>query len=319
MALYADARYGSQAEKTRAGALLCSRELAGDRRGPPHRVVADDPRAALARLAAWTQAGRDANAGWASGGGGVHPLASVDPSAVIGEGCSVGPFAVVGAGVVLREGSRIGAHAVLGPGVVVGRDSVLHPSVTVYPGVKLGARVTVHAGARLGSDGFGYALGDGNAKVPQFGGLEIGDDVEIGANCAIDRGSIGSTRLGCAVKLDNLVHIAHNARIGEESLLAAQVGIAGSTRIGARVLMGGQAGAAGHLEIADGAVVTARAGVTRDVSPGARVAGFPARERGAFLRGMAALLRLRRWERRLRALERRVFGRAPSFGATDRD
>jgi UDP-3-O-[3-hydroxymyristoyl] glucosamine N-acyltransferase len=189
----------------------------------------------------------------------------------------------------------------------VGQRSVLHAAVTLYPGTVIGRRVIVHAGCRIGVDGFGYTVENGAfRKVPQVGGCVVEDDVEIGANSCIDRGSIGVTRIGEGCKLDNLVHVAHNVRIDRNCGMAAQVGIAGSTHVAEGVVFGGQAGAVGHLEIGAGAQIGAQGGVTGNVEAGARITGYPARDVTAFFRGMAHVLRLPEFKKRLQQLEEQV-------------
>jgi UDP-3-O-[3-hydroxymyristoyl] glucosamine N-acyltransferase len=237
----------------------------------------------------------------------VHPTAVVHPTAILGEGVGVGPYAVVEAHVVVGRGSRIGAHAVVGAGARIGEDAWLLPQVVLYPGVVLGDRVLLHSGVRVGVDGFGYVFEEGaHRKIPQVGACVLGNDVEVGANAAIDRGSIGESRIGAGTKLDNLVHLGHNVTVGPLSLLTAQVGIAGSTRIGQGVVMGGQAGVAGHLHVGDGTRVAAQAGVIADVPPGETVMGFPARPRREFLRGVAGQQKIPELLRELRTLRARL-------------
>lgn len=209
--------------------------------------------------------------------GRIDPVASVHPSATIGEGSSIGPFAVIG------EGVEIGARCQIHSGVAIGRncrlgdDVVLHPNTVLYEGCTLGHRVIVHAGSVLGADGFGYRVQNGrHVKVPQLGTLEIGDDVEIGASTTIDRGTFGPTRIGEGTKIDNLVMIGHNCQIGRHNLFASQVGIAGSCTTGDYVILAGQVGVADHLHIEAGAVVGAKSGVVRDIPAGARMLGMPA-------------------------------------------
>jgi len=177
--------------------------------------------------------------------------------------------------------------------VRVGEDSVLHPGVVVYSGSVLGSRVTVHASSVVGSDGFGYAeAGGARTKIPQVGNVVIEDDVEIGACCAIDRATFGSTVVGRGTKIDNLVQIGHNVTIGEDSVLVAQSGIAGSTRLGRGVILAGQSGVAGHLSIGDRVVVGAKSAVLQDVPPGSFVVGHPATDHRDWKRSHAALRRL---------------------------
>jgi UDP-3-O-[3-hydroxymyristoyl] glucosamine N-acyltransferase len=241
---------------------------------------------------------------------GVHPTAVIAPDARLGTGVTVGPFAVIGASAEIGDAARIGAHVVIGERCVVDAAVVLHPHVTLYPGVRIGARSIVHSGTRLGVDGFGYAWdGSGHRKVPQVGHCVIGADVEIGANVTIDRGSIGATEIGDGVKIDNLVHLGHNVRVGPHSIIVAQVGVAGSTTIGTGVTIGGQAGIGGHVTIGDRATVAAQAGVFGDLAGGAVYSGYPARPHRESLRGQAAVARLPKLIERIRALERALFGK----------
>jgi UDP-3-O-[3-hydroxymyristoyl] glucosamine N-acyltransferase len=207
-------------------------------------------------------------------------------------------------GVVVGAGSRIGAHCVLGEGTSVGEGSVLHPHVVTYSGSVVGSRVVLHAGARVGSDGFGYTrVGGEHLKMPQVGRAVVEDDVEVGANTTIDRGALGDTVVGRGSKLDNLVQIAHNVRVGAGTLVAALVGIAGSTRIGRNVWLGGRASAINHLDIGDGAKVAFGSTVMRDVPAGETVSGSPSRPHREELRRQARLSRLDRLEARVRELE----------------
>jgi UDP-3-O-[3-hydroxymyristoyl] glucosamine N-acyltransferase len=293
-------RYARFAASARAGAVLVSPEfLHAVREGVP-RVVVENAHGVLAPLIERLHPAPQAETG-------VHPTAVLGEGVRLGSGVSVGPYAVLGDGVVVGGGSRIDAHVVLGTSVRIGADCHVHPHVVVYPGATLGDRVVVHAGACLGSDGFGYTFVDGaHRKVPQVGGCIIGDDVEIGANTTIDRGSIGDTVLGNGVKVDNLVQIAHNVKVGPHSLLAALVGIAGSTRIGTGVWLGGQAGAIGHLDIGDGAKIAVATKVLRDVKPGETVSGHPARPHRDDLRRQAHVNRLPKLVERVEALEAEV-------------
>jgi len=297
LSLVASRKYLPYLGATRAGAVLVAGTLAD--RLPPGTtgIIVPDAHVAMGEAIRMLHPPRPYPAG-------VHPTAVVADDAVLGFEVSVGPYAVIEAGAELGDRVRIGPHSVIGEGSRIGDDAVLHPHVTLYPGVVLGARVILHSGARIGSDGFGYAwTGGEHRKVPQVGGCTIGDDVEIGANTTIDRGSIGDSRVGTGVKIDNLVHLGHNVRIGARAILTAQVGIAGSTTVGEGAVLGGQAGISGHLEIGAGARVGAQAGVTGDVPAGTTVSGYPARPHREALRAQAAALRLPEVLRRLQRLE----------------
>jgi UDP-3-O-[3-hydroxymyristoyl] glucosamine N-acyltransferase len=238
---------------------------------------------------------------------GVHPAATVDPTAV------VDPTATVGPGCVVEAGARVGARAVLraqvfvGRGAVVGADSVLEPGVALYARTLLGERCLVHSGAVLGADGFGFdPTPEGWVKVPQAGNVVVEDEVEIGANCTIDRARFGATRIGRGAKLDNLVHVAHNVQVGPGALLIAQAGIAGSAEIGAGAILAGQAGVGGHTRIASGVRVGGQAGVYGDLTEPGDYMGTPARPRGEALRAMASPKRVERLLQRVTELEARL-------------
>ncbi len=224
---------------------------------------------------------------------GIDPRAVVHPSARLGPDATLHPFAVVG------EGSVVGARCHLHGGATVGRhcrlgdDVVLHPHAVLYDGTVLGDRVIVHANAVLGADGFGYRFQGGrHVKIPQLGSVEIGDDVEIGAGTTIDRGTFQPTRVGAGTKIDNQVQIGHNCQIGSHNLFVSQVGIAGSCTTGDYVVIAGQVGVADHVHIADRAVIGARSGVVRDVQPGERLLGAPARPESEEKRILLSLTRL---------------------------
>ncbi len=208
---------------------------------------------------------------------GVHPMAFVAPTARIGENVAIYPFAYVGDGVEVGDGTTLHPGVVVGAGCRIGQNSTLHPNVVLYEGVVLGDRVEVHAGTVLGGDGFGYRMVDGrHVKVPQTGNVEVGHDVEIGANCTIDRGTFEATTIGEGSKIDNLVMIGHNNRIGRHNLLCGQVGIAGSCKTGDYVVMAGQAGIKDHTDIGDRVIVGAQAGVHRNIPSNHQVLGSPA-------------------------------------------
>lgn len=241
---------------------------------------------------------------------GIHPAARIGRDVLLGDAVSIEAGAVIEDDAVIGDRSWIGTHTVVGAGARVGDDCLVYPQVTIYPHTRVGHRVILHSGVRLGSDGFGYVqkLVDGqmtHVKIPHVGRTIIGNDVEIGANTTIDRGSVDDTVIGDGTKIDNLVHVGHNVRIGRLCLILAQVGIAGSTRIEDGVMMGGQAAAAGHLTIGAGARIAGQAGAISDVPAGETWSGYPARPHKEALRATAALFKLPALLRRIeRLLER---------------
>lgn len=236
---------------------------------------------------------------------GVHPTAVVRDDAELGENVHLGAGVALGSRVRLGTGTVVHPGCVVGDDVIIGRECLLHANVTLYANVRVGDRVTIHSGAVLGADGFGYARdGQRHVKIPQLGGVEIGDDVEIGANACVDAGTLEPTTVGPRTKIDNMVQIGHNCTIGADCALSGQVGLGGTTRLGDAVLVGGQAGLAGHLEVGDGAMIAAQTGVINDVSPGARVAGYPQQEVAGWRRAIAAFRSLPELLRRVRRLEK---------------
>ena len=242
----------------------------------------------------------------------VHSTAVIAPLAKIAPSASIGPYAVIGEDASIGENTQIGAHCVIGAGCWVGDDCRLHPRVTLYANVRVGNRVEIHAGAVLGADGFGYAYGEGRHwKFPQTGIVEIGDDVEIGANTTIDRGSLDDTRIAEGVKLDNLVHIGHNCQIGAHTVVAAQVGFSGSCTVGKNVVIGGQAGFGERCELEDGAVIGGQSGVLggKVIRGGQTVWGTPARSLERFKEQYAFYGRLPELAARIKSLEAKLGGK----------
>lgn len=240
--------------------------------------------------------------------GGISPLAAVHPTAKLGEEVTLFPYVYVGKEVRVGRRTVLFPGVFLGDGAEVGEDCLLYPNVTVRERCRLGNRVILHAGVVIGADGFGYAgRGEDLVKIPQIGIVEIGDDVEIGANTTVDRATLGKTVIGRGTKIDNLVQIAHNVVVGEHSIIAAQTGIAGSTRIGREVVLAGQVGVVNHIEIGDKATIGPQSGVPRAVPPGAILSGgigaHPHRE---WLKVMATIPRLPEISGRVRRLERKV-------------
>jgi UDP-3-O-[3-hydroxymyristoyl] glucosamine N-acyltransferase len=240
---------------------------------------------------------------------GVHPTAIIAALVQIAPNVGIGPYAVIGEDVHIGEDTQIGPHAVIGAGCWIGKNCRIHPRVTFYSGVRLGDRVEVHSGAVIGADGFGYAFGEGRHwKFPQAGIVEIGDDVEIGANTTIDRGSLADTRIATGVKLDNLVHVGHNCEIGEHSVIAAQVGLSGSCTFGNNVVVGGQAGFGERCKLEDGAIIGGQSGVLggKTIHSGETVWGTPARSLEKFKEQFAWQARLPELAARIKNLERNV-------------
>jgi len=237
---------------------------------------------------------------------GVHATAIVAPLARIGTNVGIGPYAVIGEDAHVGDGTQIGAHGVIGAGCWIGENCRLHPRVTLYAGARLGHRVEVHSGAVIGADGFGYAFdGERYWKFPQAGIVEIGDDVEIGANATIDRGSLDDTRIAEGVKLDNLVHVGHNVQIGAHSVVAAQTGISGSSKLGHHVVCGGQVGIADHCTLEDHSIAGAQSGIPTGKTIRSRqtVWGTPARPLEKFKEAYVWFARLPELGERIRKLE----------------
>jgi len=301
-------RYRAEAEKTRAGALIV----------PPGGGVAGhdlleaaEPYLAFARLLEL-----------------FHPPAArpvgISPSASIGEGVRLGDSVAVAPFAVIEDGSSIGDRVVVGPGCVIERDcsvgeeTVLRPRVVLYAGTRVGRRCLLHSGVVLGGDGFGFATSEGvHHKVPQLGRVVIEDDVELGANTTVDRGTLGDTVIERGTKIDNLVMVAHGVRIGRRSILAAQSGIAGSTSVGPGSTFAGQAGAAGHLDIAEGVVVAAKSAVFEDLPPGAFVAGIPAVDHRRWKRAQVVFKKLPELRAEVRKLRERVAELEQALGRSE--
>ncbi len=238
---------------------------------------------------------------------GIHPTAVIAGSARLGKDVAIQAHVVIEDGAVIGDRCVIGAGSYIGHECVLGDDCRLYPRVTLRERTVLGQRVILHSGVVLGADGFGFEFADGqHKKIPQLGNVEIGDDVEIGANTAIDRARFGTTRIGKGTKIDNLVQIGHNCVIGEHCIICGLVGMAGSTIIGNYVTIAGQVGIAGHLTIGDKSIIMAQAGVTKDVPPGSFMLGAPAVPHTEFKRSTAAFHRLPELTAKLRDLEQQV-------------
>jgi UDP-3-O-[3-hydroxymyristoyl] glucosamine N-acyltransferase len=295
LSFLAEARHQERAQMSRAGALLVPEGV-----DVPGKAVIQvkDPRFALSQLLPLFYPAPTRPPG-------CHP------TAVVGEGVTLDPTAHVGAYAVIGAGSTLGPRVVIHPGVVIGEgctvgaDVVLHPHAVLYDRTVLGAGTILHAGVVVGSDGFGYATHQGrHHKIQQVGRAVLEEDVEVGANAAIDRATFGETRIGAGSKIDNLVQVGHNVTTGKGCILCGQAGIAGSARLGNYVVFGGQAGSAGHLEVGDGVQAAARSAVLSEVAAGETVAGYPAIPIRRWHRQQALLGRLDDLRRRVRALEK---------------
>lgn len=286
LAFLGAAKYAAMASATRAGVLLVPPALAEAAPQVPARIVVRDPQAALLVLLPLLYVPPPRVPG-------VHPSAFVAPGAEVPADAAIGPFAVIGTGARLGARATIHAHAIVGPGVTIGDDCELGPHAVLHPGTVVGHRVRVRTGASIGNEGFKYVWADGaHRKLPHVGRCVLEDDVEVGANCCIDRGTVADTIIGAGTKLDNLVHVAHNVRVGRACLLIAQVGIAGSAQIGDGVIVAGQVGIADNVTIGAGARIAAQSGVVGDVPAGETWTGFPARPHRDAMRAYAALHKL---------------------------
>jgi UDP-3-O-[3-hydroxymyristoyl] glucosamine N-acyltransferase len=280
-------RYASALARTLAGAVIVHPDLQARVPVATVAIVTTNPYAAWARVAALFHPAPPTCPG-------IHPSAIVAPSAVVDPSAEVGPLSIIEAGAEIGAGCRIGAGAVIGSGVVVGPDCRIGPQASLSHAL-LGARVYVYPGARIGQEGFGFAATeDGFLTVPQLGLVRLEDDVEVGANSTIDRGSTRATVIGAGTRLDNLVQIGHNVVVGRCCVIVAQVGIAGSAVIGDFVRIGGQAAIAGHVQIGRRAQIGAQAGVMSDVAGDATVLGSPAQPKTEFFRQVATLKRAAR-------------------------
>jgi UDP-3-O-[3-hydroxymyristoyl] glucosamine N-acyltransferase len=269
ISVFSDARYLDALRPTRAGAIIISRKLARHADAASRLVFVKDPRLAYAQVGQLFYPPPALVAG-------IDPAAHVHPSAKIGSGSQIDAGAIIGRDVEIGNSCHIAYNTVLGEGVCLGDESRIGANTTVSHAL-IGRRVGIETGVTIGAQGFGFVPGpNGLTRMLQLGRVLIEDGVQIGANCAIDRGATGDTVIGAGTVLDNLVHIAHNVRLGRHCVICAQVGIAGSTVVGDGVMMGGQVGVADHLKVGAGAQIAAKGGVMRDVGPGAVLGGFPA-------------------------------------------
>jgi len=285
IAFLANPKYRGRLATTRAGAVILG---PGDRDAAAMpRIVSDNPYAYYARTVALFHPQPAVRPG-------IHPFAQVDGSASVDANAEIGAFVVIGAGASVGAGAAIGSHCVLGDGVAVGAGTRLHPRVTIYPGCRLGARCIVHSGVVIGADGFGMARDAGAwVKIPQVGGVRIGDDVEIGANTTIDRGALDDTIIEDGVKLDNLIQVAHNCVIGAHTVIAGCTGISGSVTIGRHCMIGGGVGFVGHIGICDHVTISGMSLITKSITqPGTYTSAIPFMPHAEWLRNAVHLRHL---------------------------
>lgn len=244
---------------------------------------------------------------------GVHTSAVIDATAVVPKSCEIGANVVIGRNSVIGENVKMFPNVTIYDGVVIGESSVLHSGVSIRESCEIGRNCIIHNNSTIGCDGFGYAKTEDKSwlKIPQTGRVVLEDDVEIGANTAIDCASVGETRIKRGAKIDNLVQIGHSCTVDEDALICAQTGLAGSSHIGKRVILTGQVGIAGHLKVGDDVVITAKSATSHDVEPGKIISGIPAFDNREWLRSTAAFRKLGEMASRLRKLEKKVFGSEP--------
>jgi UDP-3-O-[3-hydroxymyristoyl] glucosamine N-acyltransferase len=297
----ANLKYAKYHDITRASALLVGPDFPTTRADITYIRTADPYMAFLKVLRTFAPKGDLPEPG-------IHPTAVVADDVKLGEGVAIGPHVVIGRGGVIGDGAVIRANTVLGPNVTVGRDTIINANVSIYDGARIGDCVIIHSGAVLGADGFGFAPKEGGGweKIPQIGIVVVEDDVEIGANVTIDRATLGETRICRGVKLDNLIHVAHNVVIGENTVIAAQAGISGSTRIGIDNMIAGQVGIVGHVETAPNVIIEAQSGVSKSIQKPGRYFGHPVKEHAQALRQEGALRQLPDLLREIRDMRNRI-------------
>ncbi|MBF0386597.1 MAG: UDP-3-O-(3-hydroxymyristoyl)glucosamine N-acyltransferase [Candidatus Omnitrophica bacterium] len=294
----ANPKYLPLASVTKASAIIVGKDVVIEGKSV---VQTDNPSLAFVRI---VELVKDAGAVRVKG---IHPTAVIAADVVIGEGAGIGPHAVIESGARVGKNAMICAGVFIGAQAVIGEATLIYPNVTVREGVLIGCRVIIHSGTVIGSDGFGYLQVNGrHEKIPQMGTVVVEDDVEIGACVTIDRARFDKTIIGRGTKIDNLVQVAHNVRIGENCLVIALAGIAGSATIGNNAIIAGQVGVAGHVVVGEGAVVAAQSGITKDVAPGAMMFGTPADEYARATRVMAHVKRLPRYAEELKELKKKV-------------
>ena len=279
-------KYAHFAETTSASALLVSTNFKSSTGLKPTLIKVADPYMALATLMAHFSGSRPSKTG-------IEEPSHIGNGSRIGENIYIGSFAYIGDGVTIGDNVKIYPHAYIGDNVEIGDETIVYPHATVYGGCIVGKRCVLHSGSVVGADGFGFApTADGYLKIPQIGNVILEDDVEIGANTTVDRATMGSTVIGRGTKLDNLIQVAHNVRIGQDNVIAAQTGIAGSTQMGDRNRIGGQVGIAGHIKFGSDCEVGAQSGIPKGYGDGRRIIGYPAVDAIDFAKAQVHIKRL---------------------------
>lgn len=301
LSFLANPKYTHFIYTTKSSIVLVKRDFEPEHPVEATLIKVDDPYATIAELL------RMVSAMLTPSKCGVEQPSFIAEGVEIAADCYVGAFAYIGAGAVIGKGVKIYPHAYIGDGCRIGDNTIVYSGVKIYHGCKIGNNCILHAGAVIGADGFGFApVGDHYEKIPQIGNVEIADDVEIGANTTVDRATMGSTRIGKGVKLDNLIQIAHNCKIGESTVMASQAGVAGSASVGCHCMIGGQVGIAGHISVGDRVEIAAQSGIHKSVDSGKRLFGSPAVDFMDYVRTTSNIKDIPRIERRLREVERQL-------------
>ncbi len=302
ISFYANEKYSKALESCQASAIIVAKTEKARAKEVSNYILVDDVYASLPILLSLF----NVNTAFSPG---IHASAVIDESASIGNNVHIGPHCIIAKNVIIADGAILTGQNYIGANASIGKSSFLHPGAKVYHDCKLGAHCIIHANAVIGADGFGFSPdASGNfEKIPQVGNVIIEDKVEIGANCTIDRASMGSTFIREGVKMDNLIHIAHNVDVGPNTVMAAQVGIAGSTKLGANCMIGGQVGIVGHLTIANGTQMQAQSGMIKSVKQeNTRWYGYPAIEYNNYLRSFAGFKNLPATLATIRELKNRI-------------
>ena len=296
----ANPKYNHYIYETKSSVVLVNEDTVFEQPVEPTLIRVPNAYEAVAKLLQIYQAMQPKKSG-------IDSLAYIDAEAEVADDCYVGAFAYVGKGVKIGKGCQIYPHAYIGDGVVLGEGCQIYPKVTIYHGCRLGNNVTIHAGSVIGADGFGFAPNtDGYEKIPQIGIVVIEDNVEIGANTCVDRSTMGQTLIHKGVKLDNLIQVAHNVEIGENTVMSAQVGVAGSEKIGSWCMVGGQVGFSGHHKVGDRVMIGAQSGILGDLKDGEVVMGYPAMDSKTFMKSSAIMRRLPEMYKDLNNLKKRI-------------